>query len=112
MAEGVERRVPLLDAGLHPDRQPLVAGVEAVHQRLRMQPGAAVAEVLEPQRLEGDAIGLTIERAGLNAAALADLVEATVEAVLLALAPSDVAPAAARGGVPVEDLGLHPIRPD
>src|SRR5207244_659597 len=39
-------------------------------------------------------------------------VEATMEAVLLAVAPGDVAPAAAGGGVPVEDLGLYPVRTD
>ena len=42
----------------------------------------------------------------------ADLVEAAVEAVFLAFALGDVAPAATGGGVPVEDLCLHPVRPD
>src|SRR5947207_7587503 len=108
--QGVELGVALLDAGLHAAGQPLVAVFEAVHKRLGAQAGAAVAEVLELQRLESDAVGLTVEREGLHDAVLADLVEATVEAVLLAVAPGDVAPATAGGGVPVEDLGLHPVR--
>ncbi len=58
-----------------------------------MELGTAVAEVLEPERLKGDAVGLTVEREGLNDPVLADLVEAAVEAVLLAVAPGDVAPA-------------------
>ena len=53
-----------------------------------MQSGAAVAEVLEPQRLERDVIGLPVEGEGLHDAVVADLVEATVEAVLLAVAPA------------------------
>ena len=84
--EGVELGVALVDAGLHAAGQPLVAALEAVDERLRVQPGAAVAEVLEPQRLERDAVGLTVEREGLHDAVLADLVEAAVEAVLLAVA--------------------------
>ena len=77
-----------------------------------MQAGAAVAEVLEPQRLERDAVGLAVERERLHDAVVADLVEAAVEAVLLAVAAGDVAPAAAGGGVPVDDLGVHPVRTD
>src|SRR2546421_10005801 len=102
--ERVELGVALVDAGLHAAGQPLVTSLEAVHQRLRVQPGAAVAEVLEPQRLEGDAVGLAVERERLHDAVLTDLVEATVEAVLLAVAPGDVAPAATGGGVPAERL--------
>ena len=78
----------------------------------RVQPGAAVAEVLEPQRLERHVVGLTVEREGLHDAVVADLVEAAVEAELHAVASRDVAPATARRGVPVEDLGVHPVRPD
>src|SRR6266850_415757 len=95
--EGVELRVPLVDAGLHAAGQPLVAALEAVDERLGVQPGTTVAEVLEPQRLEGDAVGLTVEREGLDDSVLSDLVEATVEAVLLAFSPGDVPPAATGG---------------
>src|SRR5918994_1161522 len=95
--------VALLDAGLHAAGQPLVAALEAVDEGLGVQPGAAVAEVLEPERLEGDALRLAVEGEGLDDPVLADLVEGAVEAVLLAVAPGDVAPAAARRGVPVED---------
>jgi hypothetical protein len=77
------------DRWLHAARQPLVATFEAVHQRLRVQPGAVVAEVLEPLRLEGDAIGLTVDHEGLDDAVLTNLMEATLEAVLLAFAPGD-----------------------
>ena len=59
-----------------------------------MQPGTAVAEVLEPQGLEGDTVGLTVEGEGLDDSVLADLVEAAVKAVLLAIAPGDVTPPA------------------
>src|SRR2546423_13640769 len=99
--EGVELGVALVDAGLHAACQPLIASLEAVHERLRVQPGAPVTEVLEPQRLEGDAVGLTVEGEGLHDAVFTNLVEAAVEPVLLAPAPGDVAPAAAGGGVPV-----------
>src|SRR5436305_5388674 len=110
--QGVELGVALLDAGLHAAGQPLVAVFEAVHKRLGAQAGAAVAEVLELQRLESDAVGLTVEREGLHDAVLADLVEATVEAVLLAVAPGDVTPASTGDGVPIQDRGFHPVRTD
>ena len=110
--QGVELGVALVDAGLHAAGQPLVAAFEAVDERLRVQPGAAVAEVLEPQRLERDVVGLTVERERLHDAVVTDLVEAAVEAELDAVAPGDVAPAAAGGRVPVEDLGVHPVGSD
>ncbi len=56
--------------------------------------------------------GLAVEGEGLHDAVLGHLVEAAVEAVLLAVAPGDVAPAAAGGGVPVDDPGLHSVGPD
>src|ERR1700722_6590543 len=93
--QDVELGVALLDTGLHAAGEPLVSALEAVHQRLRVQPGTAVAEVLEPQRLEGDAIGRTVEGESLHDAVPTDLVEAPVEGVLLAVPPGDIAPAAA-----------------
>ena len=77
-----------------------------------MQSGAAAAELLEPQGLEGDTVGLSVEREGLDDAIVADLVEAAVEAVLLVAALGDVAPPAAGGGVPVDDPGRQPVRAD
>ena len=55
--EGVELGVALLDPGLHAAGEPLVAALEAVDEPLGAQPGAAVAEVLEPQYLNGYAVG-------------------------------------------------------
>src|SRR6476620_1274069 len=82
--EGVELGVALVEPGLHATREPLVAALEAVDQLLRVQPGAAVAEILETKRLERDALGVAVEREGLHDAILTNLMEATVEAVLLA----------------------------
>ena len=78
----VQPGVPLVDAGLHAAGQPLVASFEAVDERLRVEAGAAVAELLEPQRLERDVVGLAVEGEGLDDAVLTDVVEATVEAEL------------------------------
>ena len=47
----VELGVALVDPRLHAAAQPGVAPLEAVDERLRVQPGAAVAEVLEAQGL-------------------------------------------------------------
>src|SRR5690349_24254486 len=65
----VELGVALVDAGVHAAAQPGVAVLEAVDQRLRAQPGPAVAQVLEPQRLERDPVGVAVEREGLHDAA-------------------------------------------
>ena len=48
----VELGVTLVDADLHAAGQPRVAALEAVDQRGACEPRAAVAEVLEPQRLQ------------------------------------------------------------
>ena len=101
----VELGVALVDAGLHARGQPGVPALEAVHQRLGVQPGAAVAEILEPQRLEGDVIGHALEGEGLHDLVLADGVEAAPEAELLAVARRDIAPAAAVADVPLQDPG-------
>src|SRR3954447_13846376 len=102
--EGVELGVPLFDTGLHATCEPLVASLEAVDQRLGVEARAAVAEVLEAQRLERDVVGHAVEREGLHDGVVTDVVEAAVERVLLAVAPRDVPPPATGRGVPVEDL--------
>ena len=79
----VQLRVALVDADLHAAAQPGVAALEAVDQRLGVQPGAAVAEVLERQGLQRDALRHALEGEGLHDPVRADLVEAAVEAVLL-----------------------------
>src|SRR5262249_11093891 len=61
---------------------------------------------------ERHAVGLTVVGEGLHDAVLADLVEAAVEPVLLAVAGRDVAPATSGGGVPVEDPGVHAVGTD
>src|SRR5262245_36400580 len=78
----VERGVALVDADLHAAGEPRVATLEAVGQRRRVQAGAAVAEVLEPQRLQGDAVRVALVGERLDDAVLAHLVEAAVEGVL------------------------------
>src|SRR5690606_127223 len=102
--------VALVDAGLHAAAQPRVAALEAVDQRLGAQPGAAAAEVLEPERLQRDAVRLALEREGLDDAVRAHLVEAAVEPVLRAVAHRDVPPAAAGARVPLLDPGLQALR--
>src|SRR5207248_8517231 len=89
----VQLRVTLVDADLHAAAQPRVAAVEAVDQRLRPQPRAAVAQVLEPQRLQRDAVGIALEREGLHDTVRPYLVEAAVERVLRAVVHRDVPPA-------------------
>src|SRR5829696_8518448 len=79
----VELGVTLVDADLHAAGEPRVAALEAVGQRGRVQPGAAVAEVLEPQRLQGDAGRVALVGERLHEPVLAHLGEAAVEAVLL-----------------------------
>src|SRR4051795_3636980 len=85
----VELRVALIDAGLHAAAQPGVARLEAVHERLGVQPGPAVAEVLEPQRLQRDAVRIALPGEGLHDPVVADLVEAAVEPVLVAAGGAD-----------------------
>src|SRR6185312_3394482 len=108
----VELRVPLVDAGLHAAAQPGVARLEAVDQRLGVQPGPAVAEVLEPQRLQGDAVRVGLPGEGLHDPVLADLVEAAAEGVLVAARGADEPPAAACAGVPLVDAGARGVRTD
>src|SRR5215467_10368888 len=106
----VELGVSLVDPGLHSTGQPGVPAFEAVDQRLHAQPGAAVAEGLEPQRLQGDAVGLILEGEGLHDSARAYLVKAAAERVLHALLHLDEPPATAGAGIPVLDPGVHCVR--
>src|SRR5215470_320717 len=106
----VELGVSLVDPGLHTTGQPGVSAFEGVDQRLRAQPGAAVAEVLEPQRLQGDAVGLILEGEGLHDAARAYLMKAAAERVLHAIFYLDEPPATAGACIPVLDPGVHCVR--
>src|SRR5919112_2380180 len=106
----IQLGVALVDPDLHAAAQPGVAALDAVDQRLRVQPGAAVAEVLERQGLQRDALRHALPGEGLHDAVRADLVEAPVEAVLLALVDVQEAPAAAGARVPVVDGGAHRVR--
>src|SRR6516165_7460816 len=108
----LQQRVTIADAGLHAAGQPGVPALEAVHKGLRAQPGAAAAEILEPQGLQGDAVGLALIGEGLHDAVRAHLVETAVERVLCLPQPGGVPPAAAGAGVPVLDPGVGGVRAD
>src|SRR5580693_8053416 len=82
----VQLGVALVDTSLHAAAQPRVPALEAVAQRLRPQPGTAVAQVLEPQRPQRDFVGLAFEREGLHDPVRPYLVEAAAEPVLGAVA--------------------------
>ena len=83
----VEALVALAHADLHAAGHEGVAALEGVDQRGRGQPGAAVAEVLEDELLQGDAVGHALEGEGLDDQLVRPhLVEAAAEAVLLAVA--------------------------
>src|SRR5579864_3051647 len=105
----VKLRVPIVDTGLHAAGQPCIAAFEAVDQRLGTQPRVAVAQVLEPQRLQRDAVGLALERERLHDAVRAYVMEAAAEGVLPATTCSGVPPAATRTYVPVVDPGVHAV---
>jgi glycogen(starch) synthase len=103
--------VPLLDTDLHAALKPGIPALEAVHQRLSVQAGPPVAEVLEPQRLQGHPVRLALEGEGLHDPVRPHLVERAVERILLAVAGGHVAPAATGPGVPVVDLVDQRVRP-
>src|SRR5438445_8784286 len=96
----VQLGVTLVDTDLHAAAQPRVAAFEAVDQRLRPQPGTAVAQVLEPQRLQRDSVGIALEREGLHDTVRPYLVETAVEGVLRAVVHAAVPPATAGTRVP------------
>src|SRR5579859_7551268 len=104
--------VTLADAGLHTAGQPGVSSLKAVHERLRAQPGAGAAEVLEPQGLQRYTVGLALVGEGLHDSVGAHLVEAATERVLCAAESGDVAPTAAGAGIPVLDPGAGGVRAD
>src|SRR3954468_4113190 len=105
----LELRVTLVDADVHAALQPRVARLEAVDEHLRAEPRPAVAEIVEPQRIQRDAIRITCEREGLHDAVGPHVVETAAEAVLLPGARRDVPPAAAGRRVPVLDPGSHRV---
>src|SRR5215469_13745042 len=106
----LEPGVSLVDAGLHAASQPGIPGFEAVDERLRAQPGPAVAEILDPQRLERNALRLSLEGEGLHDTVRADLVKAAVERVLDLTIHRCKPPAAAGAGIPVLDPGAQGVR--
>src|SRR5690348_15602326 len=91
--------VTLVDADFHAGPQPCVPALEAVDQRLRAQPAAAAAQVVEAERLQRDAVGFALEGEGLHDPLRPYVVEAPAEPVLPAVAAHRaVAPAAAGPG--------------
>src|SRR3954447_4480837 len=105
-------RVALVDPDLHAALEPCVPALETVHEGLRAQPGAAVAEVLEPQRLQGHTVGVALVGERLHDAVRPDLVEATAERVFLPVAGGHEPPAAAGARVPLLDARLQGARAD
>src|SRR4051794_16977941 len=92
----VEALVAPADADPHPAGHEGVAALEGVHQRGRGQPRAAVAEVLRNELRRRPAFGHALEGEGLHDQLRgAPLVEAAVEAVLLAALARQVAVGAA-----------------
>src|SRR4051795_979270 len=108
----VQRGVPLVDAGLHATGQPGVTRLEAVDERLGVQPGPAVPEVLEPKGLQSDALGHALPGEGLHDPIRRDLVEAASEAELVPVALAHEPPATAVAGVPVVDPGRDAVGSD
>src|SRR5829696_10483453 len=87
----VESLVALDDTGLHAAGDEGVAVGERVHQGRRRQPGAAAADVLEDQLLQGHAVRHALEGEGLDDELVRPhLVEAAVEAEVLAVPRVDV----------------------
>lgn len=108
----IELGVAFLDAGFHAAAQPGIAALEAVDQRLGAQPGPAVAEVFEPQCLQGHAVGFAFEGERLHNPAWAHVVEAAAEAELLTVADGHKPETATVTRVPLVDARLHPVRAD
>src|SRR6266568_5748150 len=108
----LELRVALVDPDLHATLEPCVPAFKTVHKRLRAQPGAAVTEVLEPQRLQGHTVGIALVGERLNDAVRPDLVEAATERVFLPVAGGHEPPAAAGARVPLLDACLQGARAD
>src|SRR5215472_6335276 len=103
--------VALVDPDLHAALEPRVAALETVHKGLSAQPGAAAAEVLEPQRLQGHAVGVALVGERLHDAVRPDLVEAAAERVFLAVARGHEPETAAGARVPLVDARLQGVRP-
>src|SRR3954467_8285978 len=98
----VEALVPLDDAAFHAAGDERVPVGERVDQGCRGQPGAAVAEVLEHELLQGDLVREALEGEGLHDQLVRPhLVEAAVEAELRAVPRVDVPVGAAGAAVEV-----------
>src|SRR5215218_2492668 len=108
----IERGVPLVDADLHATGQPAVTGLEALDEGLGVQPGPAVPKVLEPERLQRNALGHALPGEGLHDPVACDLVEAASEAELLPVALVHESPATPVADVPVVDPGRDAVGSD
>ena len=107
----VERGVALVDADLHAAGHHPGLRLHRLDDRQDLQPGAAVAEVVQHEGLEGDRLGHLLEAEGLHdLLVLPDPVDRAVEVRdLLAVAERGVAVLAAGPHVP--DLDVHVDRP-
>src|SRR5437763_80024 len=109
----VQALVALAHAVLHAAGDERVAGFKGVDQRGRRESGATVAEVLEDAAFEGHAVGKAFEREGLHDhLRRAHLVEAAVEAELVAVTGVHVAVGTAGAAVPRVDAHLVAAGPE
>src|SRR5262249_6713208 len=106
----LEFRVALVDACVHAAGQPGVPALDAVDQGLHAQPGAPVAEVIEPQRLQRDPVRLSLVGERLHDPVGPHLVEAAAEGVPDPADRPDEAPAAAGAVVPGGDPAVRLVR--
>ena len=101
----------LVDTFLHATGEERVAVFEAVDERRGDEARTTVAEILEHQPLERDAVGYALPGEGLHDQLRGPhLVEAAVEAVLLAVARVDVAIGATRPAVEAINAELEIAR--
>src|SRR4051812_35279082 len=64
--QAVELGVAGVDPDVHAAGEHPVAGLVAVEERLDVQPGASVAQLLEGHRLQCHAVGVALEGEGLH----------------------------------------------
>src|SRR4051794_4688369 len=108
----LELRVALVDPDLHAALEPRVPALETVHEGLRAQPGAPVAEVLEPHRLQCHTVRVALVGERLHDAVRPDLVKAAAERVFFPVARGHKPPTAAGARVPLLDARLQGARAD
>src|SRR5688572_31655141 len=111
--EGLEAVVALGHPLLHARLDHGVAPFDGAADAATPQPGATVAEVLEPHELEGDLVGSPVELEGLEGElVLADRVEHPAEAERAVVGHVLVAVSATGREVPPLDLHLVAVRPE